>query len=314
MRINFTILFIITIFTACNRQANYHKTYNYSSLQNDSIIKSVKNLIAENYVIKEKIPGLCNSIKKSDFTEIKNKVDFEIKMNELLFKYSNDKHLKIKYDSELASNLISGKTYHDDQAKKEKKDNYGFKTCRILKNNIGYLDLAFFADTKFAKETAIKNLKYLKDTKGLIIDLRNNAGGNGSMLQLLCGVLLEEKKTILDIIYRSGDTVQLITTGAGFQYDKKVCLLVSRNTFSAGEAFAFVLKNQKRAVIFGETTAGAGNIAGPFVIDRDFVLTIPVGIIRDTNTGETWEHIGVAPHYPAPESTCMYSALYFMVK
>lgn len=94
-----------------------------------------------------------------------------------------------------------------------------------------------------------------------------------------------------------------------FNYQKPLYLLCDKKTFSAGEGFAFILQNRKRAIVIGEITAGAGNIAGPYVVDKDFVLTIPVGVIVDPLTGNGWEGSGVVPDIPVSANIALQKAL-----
>ncbi|MCX2477245.1 S41 family peptidase [Pedobacter sp. MC2016-05] len=42
-------------------------------------------------------------------------------------------------------------------------------------------------------------------------------------------------------------------------FDKPIYIISSKNTFSAAEYFGLTAKEMKRAIILGETTAGAGN-------------------------------------------------------
>jgi C-terminal processing protease CtpA/Prc len=70
-----------------------------------------------------------------------------------------------------------------------------------------------------------------------------------------------------------------------------------------------ILKNRKRATVIGETTAGAGNISGPYVVDENFIITIPVGVITDVLTGRGWEGTGVTPDVKSSSDDALTKAL-----
>lgn len=70
-----------------------------------------------------------------------------------------------------------------------------------------------------------------------------------------------------------------------------------------------ILQNRKRAIVIGEATAGAGNIAGPYVVDKNFIITIPVGVIVDPLTGFGWEGKGVKPDVAVCPDSALTKAL-----
>ena len=79
-----------------------------------------------------------------------------------------------------------------------------------------------------------------------------------------------------------------------------IYVLTSRNTASAGEAFAFVLKNLGRATLVGENTLGAGRSARNFDIGHGLAAVISVSTVKDPRSGAEWEGVGVTPHLAAP--------------
>jgi C-terminal processing protease CtpA/Prc len=73
-----------------------------------------------------------------------------------------------------------------------------------------------------------------------------------------------------------------------------VYYLTSRHTVSAAEHLALALKRTHRAVLVGETTAGANHfgVIEPF---GRFAAFIPIGRTYDPDTGWDWEGKGVSP-------------------
>src|SRR5262249_48951462 len=82
---------------------------------------------------------------------------------------------------------------------------------------------------------------------------------------------------------------------------KPLYLLTSRQTFSGAEAFAYALKNRKRATVVGETTRGGAHYADGFLIQGIFGLAVPTAEAIDPLTGANWEGTGVVPDIAVPE-------------
>lgn len=271
-----------------------------SESQIDSLIIGIKKTVNENYVLSDKAKLISDSLLSNNYYHIENNDTLVKTLNEDFFRLVNDKHLFIQYKPTVAENLLNKKDIYKEQNLKEKRDHYGFEKQKILKGNIGYFKLKYFADASHAKKFVVKYVQRLHKTSALIIDARENLGGSGSMLQLLTGLFLDgTENDILKINYKSGRVVTMKSTqiDSSKKYlNKPIYILCSKQTFSAGEAFGLIMKNRGRAILVGDTTAGAGNVAGPHAINNQFVLTVPAGIIVDPLTNKGWEHDGVIPN------------------
>jgi len=73
---------------------------------------------------------------------------------------------------------------------------------------------------------------------------------------------------------------------------KPVYVLTSKQTFSAAEYFANVLRNLKRATLIGETTMGGAHTVETRRIDDHFSARVPSG---RPITKTDWEGTGVEP-------------------
>lgn len=78
----------------------------------------------------------------------------------------------------------------------------------------------------------------------------------------------------------------------------KLYVLVSKNTASAAEGFAYDFKHIKRATIVGEKTRGAAHVANPFIVNEYFLLTLPFAVPMNPITNSNWEGTGVEPDIP----------------
>lgn len=270
-------------------------------------IIEIKSLLHSNYIVEGKIKEVTNFIGQGNYENL-TPDEFVFQINSELLKSGGDKHLRLEYNPTLAQQLLSNSNIDDEQKIDHQKSNFGFTKVEVIASNVGYLKLEYFADANNL-DTLIKSVfTYLAHTNMLIMDLRGNSGGSGSMLQRLASGFLQSS-SLLTINYKT-NTVQLKTDSIPlFTYTKPLYILCDSKTFSAGEGFAMVLQNRKRALIVGEVTAGAGNIAGPFPVDRNFVLTIPVGIIVDPFTGRGWEGTGVSPDIRTSSEDALETAL-----
>lgn len=85
-------------------------------------------------------------------------------------------------------------------------------------------------------------------------------------------------------------------------------MLTSRATAGAAEEFVYIMKKLGRAMIVGETTAGASHPPKTFAVgETGIFLGIPT-VHSDTAAGPAWEGAGVAPHIPVPADAALETA------
>jgi carboxyl-terminal processing protease len=124
---------------------------------------------------------------------------------------------------------------------------------RILPGNIGYL--AFNAFMPPVMRELPSRLRELKDTRGLIIDLRENIGGIGLMAGGVAGYLLP-RETPLGVMRLRDGTFGIVAYPQQPQYAKPVVVLVDEFSVSTAEILAAGLQEAKRAVVIGRPTPG----------------------------------------------------------
>jgi hypothetical protein len=217
---------------------------------------------------------------------------------------SHDKHLHLTYSAD--AQIVAGvgdKMSVDEQAVYRRiasMQNYGFQKLERLPGNIGYMDLRNFHDASIASETAVAAMNFLANTDALIIDLRQNGGGDPAMVALLCTYLFGPEPVHLNTLYdRPSDKSHQWWTlpyVPGRRYaDKDVYVLTSHNTFSAAEEFTYNLKTLKRATVIGETTGGGAHPGGLQLINEHFGVWVPTGRAINPITNTDWEGAGVVP-------------------
>jgi len=131
-------------------------------------------------------------------------------------------------------------------------------------DKVAYVRLSQFGDSTNNDWASIINKFFLqmqtdKDIKGLIIDLRNNPGGyltdavyiSSEFLKQGTPVVLQENAQGRNMLY---------VTRKGLMYDVSLIVLINKGSASASEIVSGALRDNKRAILVGETSFGKGTI------------------------------------------------------
>lgn len=179
--------------------------------------------------------------------------------------------------------------------------------CAVLQNKYAYLSIPFFggqttkAMNDFAQRIQDSLCKSISSsTKGIIIDLRLNGGGN--MYPMVIGVsnLLEDGK-LSESINANGEvdgtttmknhSITLLDTmvvklknSCPIIQSIPLAVLIGPATGSSGEQLAIVLSTRKKSILIGEHTAGyvTGN-NGFLLPGRDNGIVIGESYTKDKN-------------------------------
>lgn len=175
---------------------------------------------------------------------------------------------------------------------------------------IGYIRIDRFDDG--AAPLADRAMTELKDTSALIIDIRNNSGGNASGFRLASYFLkgeapgfalfarpylekLGHKVTEADVLaapkvtgaytdaaifaavnaHKGAATFWSEDVGA-MRYAKPVAILIGEDTASAAEGFAWAMRKVPGVTFIGHKTAGVLLSADRFALPGGWSLTVPV--------------------------------------
>lgn len=181
--------------------------------------------------------------------------------------------------------------------------NYGFSSARILPGNIGVLEVRRFIPIDFAdpltpaRLSADAALSMVSDADAVIIDLRENGGGDPTMVGYLASAFLPANADVYNSFHaRSGvSSEQPEQPHPSPRPDTPLFILVSARTASAAEAFAYTLQAAGRATVIGQVTAGAANPGGPVPLADGLSVFVPTGSPRNPLTRTNWEGRGVRP-------------------
>lgn len=154
-------------------------------------------------------------------------------------------------------------------------------------------------------------MEFVKNTKALIIDLRDNSGGGSTVGSVLETFFIEEETELLEFRSRNGN-VEMEKTVPWLlekKYTKPLFILINNRTASAAEAFTFALQHQSRAMVVGEPSAGAAFMNTYFLVNDYIVLAVSNNAPFLPGTQLTWQGIGVKPDIPVNENDAKEKAL-----
>lgn len=288
------------------------------------VIESILNQLNTKYVFpevaKKMEAAVRKRLKEKEYDSVAEGPSFAERLTKDLQEVSKDKHLRVRYSPEPIPERSTGEPSPEQQERMREemiaygsRMNYGFEKVERLPGNVGYLDLRMFFSADLAGETAAAAMNFLGNTGALIVDLRQNGGGDPDMVALLCSYLFGSEPVHLnDIYWRPDDSTRQFWTTAhvpGKRFTKKdVYVLTSKRTFSGAEEFAYNLKNLKRATLLGETTGGGAHPGGSERITAHFSAFVPQGRAINPISKTNWEGTGVKPDIEIPADQALKTA------
>lgn len=178
-----------------------------------------------------------------------------------------------------------------------------FTRADLLKGNIGYIKLTGFLPPELFKIGADDVMAKLAASDALIIDMRQNHGGDPAAVSYLVSFFAEAGHPVHvnDIVWRNSATqtytTQVFSTSAtptGYR-KKPVYVLTGPGTFSGGEEFSYDMKTLKLATLVGAVTGGGANPGHIWPLGADFSIFVPTGRSVNPLTHTNWEGVGVQP-------------------
>jgi C-terminal processing protease CtpA/Prc len=291
------------------------------------VIEGVLKRLNDSYVFPETAKKMEQSImervRKQEYDQITSAKEFATKLTSDLQEVSHDKHLRVRYSNRAIPERGPRREPTAQEREEQKRElawmNHGFSKVERLPGNFGYLEFLNFMDEELGADTVAAAMNFVNGTDALIIDMRNNGGGNPAMVALVCSYLFGPEPVHLnDLYWREGNRTDEFWTKkdiAGKRYlNKDVYVLTSKRTFSGAEEFTYNLKNLKRATIIGETTGGGAHPGGGFRINEHFGMFVPTGRAISPITKTNWEGTGVTPDVAVPADQALLTARVMALK
>jgi hypothetical protein len=178
------------------------------------VIDTVLKRLNESYVFPEVAKQMEQSIRerveKKEYDQITSAKQFVMTLTNDLQAVSKDKHLRVRYSHQAIPERGPRREPTAEEREQRRRDmtwmNHGFGKVERLRGNIGYLEFVQFMDEELAADTVAAAMNFVNGTDALIIDMRNNGGGNPAMVALVCSYLFGPEPVHLnDLYWREGD-------------------------------------------------------------------------------------------------------------
>lgn len=175
--------------------------------------------------------------------------------------------------------------------------NMGVREVKVLEGNVGYIRLTSFYPWEMARNKIQDALTLVGDTEALVLDLRQNGGGDSDTANQLVRAFLDDSvQSVQAIQNRSGTRSEVLPGRALARYEGGVVVLLDRRSASAAEYVAYSLQSLSRAVVVGARSAGAATMLGdPRPLAHAFRIYIPDAQPVNAVTGGNWNREGVVP-------------------
>lgn len=281
-----------------------------------AVVDEISALLNKNYIFPETAKKIEDALrarlKNGDFDKMIEPREFAQAVAGTLAMVGKDKHMGFAFDPEAAANLRRLRGQSEEEARKvrerylqeAKRDNFGFRKVERLPGNIGYVDFRIFAPPDQAGATAVAAMNFLAYCDAIIIDLRQNGGGQPAQIQLISSYFFSEPVHLNDLYYRAADRTENYWTLPYVPGPKAATadlyILTSAGTFSGAEEFTYNMKNLKRATVIGETTGGGAHPTMTMIVQQDFLLRVPYARAINPVSKTNWEGTGVTPDISVP--------------
>lgn len=220
-----------------------------------------------------------------------------------------DRHFRLEFNPDVAREIdafaASGAARppaDPREEREERRKNYSISRSEVLPGNTGYISIRGFAAPSPAAIRQLRAaLQFVAHTDALIIDLRNNFGGNGEMAGAFSSHFFRARTLIgrsfnrIDNRWTSDYVRQSKPLLGETPYTRPLAILVSERTFSAAEAVAYTLQGHRGATVVGRPTRGGAHLTRSFSVGNGFVAYIPYRRGVSAVTGTDWEGTGVLP-------------------
>lgn len=161
----------------------------------------------------------------------------------------------------------------------------------LIEDDIGYLDIKSFKDKELVSMVKA-HIPLLETTKGLIIDIRENSGGNSlygeQLLSLLTSKPIKKSRSFSRVnnsysrsrgitkVEWSEIPIQSVNVNKEYFYRKPMIILTSAETFSAAEDFLYAFKQMNVGYVLGDITAGSSGQPAYFNLPGGGMLRVCV--------------------------------------
>ena len=173
---------------------------------------------------------------------------------------------------------------------------------RILDDNIGYVRYESFSDG-IGEGNLDEVLSFMLLCRGLIIDIRNNGGGDLTNAEKLAARFCQEKTLVGYIQHKTGKghsdfsalEPRYLEPSSRIRWHKPVCVLTNRHVYSAANEFVSQMKSLPTVQIVGDRTGGGAGMPFSSSLPNGWTVRFSAVPIYDAQKHNT--EFGIDPDY-----------------
>jgi len=177
----------------------------------------------------------------------------------------------------------------------------GYYTYGIIQDTIGYVYYERFSNDSYFNNV----MQFFKDknVSKIIIDIRNNQGGEAKIPQYMVGYFVSQETLVGYLQFKGGkehnnftSKIELKAVPQSIYFGKKVNVLINRNSFSAASYFAGMVNNLPNFKLIGQITGGGGGAGSPYELPNGWIVAVANEFFMDSK-GNQIEN-GISPNMP----------------
>ena len=151
----------------------------------------------------------------------------------------------------------------------------------VTSNHIGYIAIYGWSNPAQADQLD-EVLENMRNTRGMIIDVRLNGGGSEPVAQKFAARFLSKEFVYSYSQYRNGPkhtdlttkNPRKVTPEGPWRYDRPVILLIGEKCMSSNESFVAMMEGDDQVVTFGSRTCGSSG--NPTIVKLPCEITVSV--------------------------------------
>jgi hypothetical protein len=152
----------------------------------------------------------------------------------------------------------------------------------VTTNNIGFIAIFGWDDAKVPALCG-EALEHMRDTRGLIVDVRLNGGGSEPLAGQFAGRFLEKEFVYAHSQFRNGPSHTNLTEKydrkiaprGPWRYDRPVLLLIGQKCMSSDESFVGMMTGAPQVTTMGDHTCGSSGNPEIVKLPLDITVSVP---------------------------------------
>jgi carboxyl-terminal processing protease len=172
-----------------------------------------------------------------------------------------------------------------------------------IDNSIGYIRLTAFNENSSSQiKKKINEFSKNKNIKGYILDLRNNPGGLLSQAIKISDFFLTNGEIVSTKSRKDSENRRWFANKGDIIDGKVLIVLINYGSASASEILAGALKDNKRAILVGESSYGKGSVQSIIHLKNSGAIRLTISKYY-LPSGKSISEVGIAPDIEVSEST-----------